>query len=191
VRRKFSHHQKKPKRYTSTLFLIALITGIPVFGTLAIQVLTLRPDLRDARLEKVERPGDALLLDWQSLEQSSSSAAKLSETAQHAQGKRGRVLGYMMDFVRPIRGGERIRELVIAPECGTFLHPAHFDPDQAIGVYLQEDCAAVFERKKAVWVTGTFSVQRSKSDPERPLYRLDDACLEKISDEELRRLMAR
>jgi hypothetical protein len=155
-------------------FLILLTAGLCVltFGTARGVFSTAQPDISD--LSPVfAKADDYTILNWIELERHRSA---LQQGTGAFTGARIQALGYMMETDRPVPTGKSVREFVLLPDAGNFLHPAHRFGDQMIVVHL--DAREIrFVPRSLVWAKGI--LRASPGDPagSRPLYDLDEAIV--------------
>jgi hypothetical protein len=71
--------------------------------------------------------------------------------------------------------GDRAGELVLLPDAGNFLHPAHRLGDQMIDIRLQKGERMRFSPLELVWVAGILRVTPGDPSGPKPLYALHHA----------------
>jgi len=71
--------------------------------------------------------------------------------------------------------GDRAGDLVLLPDAGNFLHPAHRLGDQMIAVHLREGERIPFSPMRLVLVAGILRVTPGDPSGPKPLYALDNA----------------
>jgi hypothetical protein len=156
-----------------TLLLIIAGVSVPVLATVALQLMSSLPDLSDLTVRgDLLDPKIARTVDWPSLKQQQP-------------GSRVRMLGYMMDNVRPIPDGTNVSSFVVLPEGGTLLHPAHRIPEEMIEVQLRDGSTYVYTARLLVWVEGLFTRSLVSTDERLPLYRLGDASVQIANEKDI------
>jgi hypothetical protein len=154
------------------LILLTACLCLLTFGTARGVFSTAQPDISD--LSPVfAKTGDYTILNWVELERHRSA---LQQGAVAFTGARIQALGYMMETDRPVPTGKSVREFILLPDAGNFLHPAHRFGDQMIAVHL-EGREIKFVPRSLVWAKGI--LRASSGDPagSRPLYDLDEAIV--------------
>jgi hypothetical protein len=151
-----------------SLFLVTVITCVPVVGTLWAVISTTQPALSDlAPIAK--QSGGYAVLDWPALRQDHAHAPIIPGTAVQA-------LGYMVEVEdNHASPGSRVKEFVLLPEAGNIMHPAHRFGDEMIAVHLREGDEVLFSPRRLVWVWGTFRASPGDPAGPKPLYHLEQA----------------
>jgi hypothetical protein len=144
-------------------------------------VSTIEPDISDLS-PVIPKTGDYTILNWIELERRRHS---LQQGTAAFTGARIQALGYMMERDQPIPTGKSIREFVLLPDAGNFLHPLHRFGDQMIAVHLTIGHEVEFVPKGLVWAKGI--LRASSGDPagSSPLYDLDEATVILASKEDI------
>jgi hypothetical protein len=91
----------------------------------------------------------------------------------------------MVEGDRAIGEGEWVRDFVLLPEAGNFLHPAHRFGDQMITVHLEPDTRVRFSSRAVVWVWGTFRAFAGDPAGSKPLYALERARVQAVERGEI------
>jgi hypothetical protein len=167
-----------------SLFLVTVITCVPVVGTLWAVISTTQPALSD--LSPVTRQsGKYALLDWPALRQESHAPnAELPIIS----GAAVQALGYMVEGEdKPAGPGTRVKEFVLLSEAGNIIHPAHRFGDEMIAVHLREGDEMLFSPRRLVWVWGTFRASLGDPAGPKPLYHLDQAQAQPADRTDIRR----
>lgn len=138
------------------------------------------PDLFDCtpRSPRVE---GYILVAWYDLERGAGPQKDRGPSA----GSPTRVLGYMMDGDQPTSDGQKVNRFVLLPDAGTAVHPAHRLGDQMIDVQLDAGTSVVFKERSLAWAWGTWGVLAGNPSGDRPLYRLQNARVEKAEKAEI------
>jgi hypothetical protein len=145
------------------LVMIAAGVAVPTLGTIAVQSLTLKPDLYYLVVRTDAQPSSPPITDWSDL------AGKPCDC-------RVRMLGYMMDYQRPIPDGTSVSNFAFVPDVGTLLIPAPWVPEETIDVLLRAGGVARFKSRKLVWAEGVLTACYVSNRGTDPLYCLTDAA---------------
>jgi hypothetical protein len=103
--------------------MIAAGVAVPLLGTIAIQSLTMKPDLYDLVVRTDTQSRIPPIMGWPGLTGAPCDC-------------RVRMLGYMTDNQRPIPDGTGVSNFLLVPDIGTFLIPAPRIPEETIHVRL-------------------------------------------------------
>jgi hypothetical protein len=163
-----------------SLFLVTVITCVPVLGTLWAVISTTQPTLSD--LSPVTgQSGEYAVLDWPALRRDQAHAPIVPGAAVQA-------LGYMVDDEdKSAIPGTRVKEFVLLPEAGNIMHPAHRFGHEMIAVHLREGDEMVFSPRRLVWVWGTFRASSGDPSGSKPLYHLEQARAQPADRADIRR----
>jgi hypothetical protein len=166
-----------PAEERRVLTLVLALACIPMLAAVSAIIVSDKPDLSD--LVPVTRcAGDYLVLDWDSLRHSGRHALNTASAA--FVGAAVQALGYMME------SGQG-SELVLLPEAGNFLHPAHRFGDQMIAVHLRAAGSSAFAPGDLVWAKGIMRTAPGDPRGSRPLYAIEQASVERAGDVDVRR----
>jgi hypothetical protein len=158
-----------------------------VVGPLALTYFLIAADMRSDLSELRPRQGAAAaeftLVGWKDLE------ADPPHTPQLPAGQ-ARLLGYMMDGYKPVRGGTPVKMFVLMPEAGQLLHPAHRIPDEMVEVWLGGDAPVPYKDRELVWATGQLRRVRLKAEEGTALYALTAAAVEPAAQRDITRWFA-
>src|ERR1039458_7956761 len=97
-------------RELCTLFIIAAGVTVSTLGPIAIQSLTMQPDLYDLAVRADTQSGNLPIIGWSGLPE------RLCDC-------RVQMLGDMMDSRPPIPDGTRVSNFGLAPDAATPQHP--------------------------------------------------------------------
>ncbi|MGD0498185.1 MAG: hypothetical protein ABSC23_07090 [Bryobacteraceae bacterium] len=144
------------------MLTIAAAVAVPMLGAVALQMLTMQPDLYDLAARADAPSSDPPTVGWPAL------TGKPCDC-------RVRILGYMIDNQRPIPKGGSVSNFVLVPDAGTLLDPARRIPEEMIHVSLQAGRATPFKSRQLVWAEGVLSSCYVSNRGAEPLYCLTDA----------------
>ena len=154
-----------------TMVLVALVAGVPIFGTIFVTASTSEPDLSD--LTPISQHADNyLVLNWSALLQ--DQAHVLNTGLAIPAGAEVQALGYMFESDRSTSKDQWVQDFVLLPEAGNLMHPAHRIRDQMIAVHLRDGTRIQFSPRSLVWVWGNLQASAGLGHSEA-LYRLERA----------------
>ena len=151
--------------------MIITAIGVPMVLAYVLVAADVRSDLSDLK-PHVSATGPAgMLAGWPDIEK--------------RDGKRTKMLGYMMDGYKPSRDGTQVDMFMLMPEAGQFLHPAHRIPEEMAEVWLLH--SAAFKDRSLVWVSGVLEKTSGPPDSDRALYAFRDAVMEPAPEADIAR----
>jgi hypothetical protein len=165
-------------------FLVLLTAGLCVLalGTMVVTISTAKPDISD--LSPIfAKAGDYTILNWAELERG-PHALKQGTTA--FTGALVQALGYLTEPDPPVRAGRSDRGLVLLPDAGNLLHPAHRFGDQMITIYLAAGPPIEFASGSLVWAKGILRASYGDPAGAEPLYELQGATVLRASKEDIK-----
>jgi hypothetical protein len=155
------------------LVLVTVVAGVPILGTIFVTASTSEPDLSELAPISDNSAGYAVL-NWSALLQDHPPELAKTKLTIGA-GTNVQALGYMLDGDRPISKGEWVKEFLLLPEAGSFVHPAHRIRDQMIVIHLEDGKQIQFSPRALTWVWGSFGVSSESAVRSQPLYTLERA----------------
>jgi hypothetical protein len=158
-----------PAEERRVLTMVLALAWIPMLAAVSAIVVSEKPDLSDL-VPVTPRAADYLLLDWNSLRHSGRKA--LNSASAVFAGAAVQALGYMMESAHG-------RDLVLLPDAGNLLHPAHRFGDQMIAVDLRGGERPQFASGTLVWAKGTMRTSPGDPNDSKPLYRMEQASIER------------
>ena len=146
----------------AALAMIAASVAVPILGTIAVQSLTVKPDLYYLVVRTDAQSSSPPIMGWSDL------AGKPCDC-------RVRMLGYMMDYQRPIPDGTSVSNFALVPDAGTLLVPAPRVPEETIDVVLRAGGVTRFKSRQLVWAKGVLTACYVSNRGTDPSYCLTDA----------------
>ena len=83
----------------------------------------------------------------------------------------------MIDGQRPLPDGTSVSNVVLVPDAGTLLHPAHRIPEEMIDIRLRAGGVIQFKSRQLVWAEGMLNSCYVSDRGAEPLYCLTDAAV--------------
>lgn len=137
-------------------FLIAFLAiMLAAFVIVLLGVVSTRPSFSTQAFNRDPAAGDAVPLDWPTLERLSAGPEDAIPEALLRSPLR--LPGYMLSFEeRPDARGEVSRFLLV-PDPGSWIHPPHLDAGEVVIVNMEKGAKARLVQRQAVWVKGTLA----------------------------------
>lgn len=168
--------------YGDVLGFILFGVGASMFLGFFLIALDTRPDLSGGHPRGTGANEIALPVGWPSLLVDDAASRTWADTSPK-NGVIVKILGYMMDGYQFAPRGSRVRMFVLMPSAGTFLHPAHRDPDEMVEVWVKAGTVA-FEERQLVWASGKFE-RLVTSGEDHALYALREASVAPALDQDI------
>ena len=180
--------RRKPAVFRKEGLLILLLAtafaAVPILGTIFVATMTSEPDL-SGLVSINSRIANHVVLNWSELLRDHPSDTQ--KAAVRISGSEIQALGYMFDADQPISRGEWVKEFVLLPEAGSFVHPAHRIRDQMITVHLKDGGRIQFAPRTLIWVWGNFLVSSAPAIRSQPLYTLEGARAQRADKADIRK----
>jgi hypothetical protein len=161
------------------LAVILLITLFPVLmGTLVVS-LSSRPDLYYLIPGPVG--GDAIPVDWQTLDDLVSAPGGPTAARPDLFGPEVQVAGYIVALEGSRNANGAVPSFLLVPDAGNWLHPPHRDPGDVIHVTRNDGRMTPPVEKKAILVRGVLSVDPMDLKPGKAVYHLKATSVQPYS----------
>ena len=161
-----------------TLLLVLLAAAIPTVGAALIIALSSQPSIDDLTPAQSHLHG-SVVLNWESL----------IRDPQH-----GLASGDLRSGIPVLALGYLDTDpagLVLLPETGNLMHPAHRFGDQMIAVQTRTDRPLHISAGTLVWASGTFHMLDGDPTAPQPLYRISEADVKPATPAEVARYFRR
>ena len=168
------------RRASRAVVGLSALICLPVIVVAVLISRTSGPDLFDL-IPKDPNIDGYTLLAWYDLDRGRQSLKEGGTST----GARMRALGYMMNGDQPVRDGQIVRRVVLLPDKGTAMHPAHRFGDEMIDVQLQPGDNVRYSGGSLVWVWGTLRGLPGDTGRPIPLYQLENARVEPATEAEI------
>ncbi|MGD1072064.1 MAG: hypothetical protein ABSB15_18185 [Bryobacteraceae bacterium] len=122
----------------------ACIVG-PLLLAYVLIATDMRTDLSELKPRQAASDQGAALVTWTDL--ATGERCKLPASPV-------RMLGYMMDWRRPMGDGTIVKTFILMPEAGHLLHPARRIPDALVEIRLADGHAIPYRDRSLIWVEG-------------------------------------
>ncbi|HEY3824075.1 MAG TPA: DUF3299 domain-containing protein [Bryobacteraceae bacterium] len=163
---------KETREERLTLGKIIAALTIPMILALVLVAMDMRIDLSELKSSGGIDEQGAVPLGWPNLEVSA-----------HQDGRRVRMIGYMMDGYQPSRDGAQVNMFILLPEAGQFLHPAHRIPSQMVEIRPRHP--VVFRYRDLVWASGVLNRTIGSTGDEKAAYAMSDAEVNRATEREI------
>jgi hypothetical protein len=166
------------------LLLATAIAAVPILGTIFVATTTSEPDLSEL-VPIYSRIANRVILSWSALLR--DHQFDIQKATLRISGSEIQAIGYMFDADQPVSKGEWVKEFVLLPEAGSFVHPAHRIRDQMITVHLEDGGRIQFAPRTLIWVWGNFLVSSAPAVRSQPLYTLEGARAQPADKADIRK----
>ncbi len=161
-----------------TLLLVLLTAAIPALGAALIIALSSKPSIDDLTPAQSHLHG-SVVLNWASLIRDAQHGL---ESGDLRSGIPVLALGYLDTYPAG---------LVLLPETGNLIHPAHRFGDQMIAVKTRADRPLHISAGTLVWASGTFHMLDGDPTAPQPLYRISEAEVKPATPADIARYFRR
>ena len=145
------------------LGVIFLAGAVPLMAAAALIVVSMRPDLGNMRFLHAANETEAWTIDWPTLYRLNAKDPTVEYIRALLPTSPVRIPGYMLAFGDlPDRNGA-VRQFLLIPDPGNWLHPPHLDSGDVILVHMADGARIRLLSRSAVWVTGKLSLSAIKS----------------------------
>jgi hypothetical protein len=181
-KRDLSADRRRDARAIALVF--AAILG-PLLLTYLLIAADMRSDLSELKPWHAVAEGGVRIVGWADLAADGTSRA--DKRAVHLANSPVRMLGYMMDWYRPVREGTPVSMFILMPEAGHLLHPAHRIPSQMVEIRLASGHSIPYRDRRLIWVTGLLENTGGTVNGEHAVYAMTGASTAFAEDRDIAR----
>jgi hypothetical protein len=159
--------------------VVILVTTVPVLGTIALVIVSSRPSLAMRTFPRSCPGANAIAVDWPTLDhltQRGTTAAReifISDVC---------LPGYMIQSDDPMDRTRSLREFLLVPNPGNWLHPPHLDDGDVVVVKMRGGLRTPLLARRAVWAQGKLSLAPVKTDRVEARFQLDASSVRELKD---------
>jgi hypothetical protein len=173
--------ERKSKRPSDwkLFFIVVLVTIVPVVSTIVIVIVSSRPSLAMRTFPRSCPGANAIAVDWPTLDhltkRGTTSAREIfiSDVC---------LPGYMIQSDDPMDRNRSLREFLLVPNPGNWLHPPHLDDGDVVVVKMRGGLRTPLLARRAVWAQGKLSLAPVKTDRVEARFQLDASSVRELKD---------